>query len=132
MMSDDDNRLPPCPWCQSVELTAVQFQGRGYIRCLTCGAQGPATAVSITEARAAWNRRASGWQPIETAPRDGEPIMIGCSRTQSQRWAVWSGGMWRDGQDFAGGRISGVPSPTHWRPLFTPPAALARAKAEGL
>ena len=64
-----------------------------------------------------------GWQPIETAPRDGEPIMIGCSRTQSQRWAVWSGGMWRDGQDFAGGRISGVPSPTHWRPLFTPPAA---------
>jgi hypothetical protein len=62
-----------------------------------------------------------GWQPIETAPRDGTPVLIGCGLTQSQRWAVWSGGMWRDGQESAGGRVSGVPSPTHWRPLPTPP-----------
>ena len=61
------------------------------------------------------------WQPIETAPRDGFPILIACARTQSIRWAVWSGKMWRDGQASAGGRVSGVPAPTHWQPLPSPP-----------
>ena len=64
---------------------------------------------------------AATWQPIATAPKDGRPILIGCSRTASIRWAVWSDGFWRDGQKKVGGRISGVPSPTHWQPLPPPP-----------
>jgi hypothetical protein len=63
-----------------------------------------------------WERK-NRWKTIDSAPRDGTPILIGCDRTQSIRWAVWSDGMWRDGQAFAGGRVSGVPSPTHWRHL---------------
>ena len=65
--------------------------------------------------------KAGEWRPIETAPKDGEPVLIACDRTGSIRWAVWSGGMWRDGQVVAGGRASGVPKPTHWQPLPLPP-----------
>ena len=96
----------------------------------TSAAQGEDNADAILSALAAAGYAVEqDWQPIETAPMDGTPVMIGCSRTQSQRWAVWSGGMWRDGQDFAGGRISGVPSPTHWRPLPAPPVAAKETQA---
>lgn len=61
------------------------------------------------------------WQPIETAPIDGTPIIVGHRPTGSMRWAVWSEGFWRDGQDSADGRICGCPHPTDWRPLSAPP-----------
>ena len=61
------------------------------------------------------------WRPIETAPRDGTPILIGCARTKSIRWAVWSKGFWRDGYAHLGGMIAGVPNPTDWMPLPEPP-----------
>ena len=65
------------------------------------------------------------WQSIETAPRNGEPILIACDRTGSQRWAVWSEGFWRDGRADCGGHICGIPAPTHWQPLPAPPTASA-------
>lgn len=65
------------------------------------------------------------WQPIETAPRGGTPILICNAATGSTRWAVFSGGWWRDGQVEAGGIICGCPEPTHWRPLPEPPEGTA-------
>lgn len=30
------------------------------------------------------------WHPIETAPKDGTPILVCDARTGSMRWAVWA------------------------------------------
>lgn len=79
------------------------------------------SAYTAWDAALAHERAKTAWRPIETAPKNGDPILIGCDRTQSIRWAVWSEGFWRDGQASVGGRIAGVPSPSHWRPLPEPP-----------
>ena len=76
-------------------------------------------------------RDAEGWQPIETAPRDGSRILA------MIRWS-WSDGTDGEAQDViywcAGGKfwVCGTPmnyvqgldegvEPTHWRPLPAPP-----------
>lgn len=59
----------------------------------------------------------SGWQPIETAPRDGTPILI------PGGMAIWSNGGW---QSITGIAYPGRPIEwpvTHWMPLPTPSAA---------
>ena len=78
---------------------------------------------------------AVGWQPIETAPRDGSEIEVG----------RWVNGEWRicqtswhhfPGNEFEGehsvnwwacdadwGGITEDEGPTHWRPIPIPPAA---------
>ena len=75
---------------------------------------------------------AQKWREIETAPKDGTPVLLCDERTGSIRWAVWAqlpshaeghnsdwlG--WRDGTIEAGGQTVGV-IPTHWRPLPLPP-----------
>ena len=75
------------------------------------------TPLGIWRAALAYERAKTAWQPIETAPKNGDPVLIGCNRTQSIRWAVWSEGFWRDGKASLGGQIVGVPSPSHWCPL---------------
>jgi hypothetical protein len=53
-----------------------------------------------------------GWQPIETAPRDGTPV-IGYwwhSDGGSFGVVVWDGDNWRENSDT-------VDAPTHWMPL---------------
>lgn len=57
------------------------------------------------------------WRRISGAPRDGTPVLICNAATQSMRWAVWSDGCWRDGTTEAGGKIVGVPTPTHYAKL---------------
>lgn len=74
----------------------------------------------------------AGWRPIESAPRDGTPILVG----HAQR--VIAPVYWLTDQD------AGVPGwylwppnvrlqwkPTHWMPLPTPPLASAPAAPEG-
>lgn len=61
----------------------------------------------------------SEWQPIETAPRDGTPILAYNSMLGSYNTAYLNGefpcGFWgRLGQWY--------PQPTHWMPLPPPPA----------
>jgi hypothetical protein len=71
----------------------------------------------------------SGWQPIETAPKDRK--ILACWHVpatkleghydEPARWdyatVEWwdSRGSWQDGSDFP-------PDPTHWMPLPEPPA----------
>lgn len=79
------------------------------------------------------------WQPIETAPRDDEPIIVGMDTATVWivRSAHWSdGGLWQiegfDNQDEARGwwsyassvgqeKLEDIYEPTHWMPLPEPP-----------
>ena len=70
----------------------------------------------------------AGWQPIETAPKDGSEILALWKRSQIQSngyGVVWfEDGSWRE-FDYE----CLVSDPTHWMPLPSPPAA--PAKQEG-
>jgi hypothetical protein len=58
-----------------------------------------------------------GWRTIESAPRDGTPILIYHERANAQAVAVPVIGGWYVP------RRGPVQNPTHWRPLPTPPAS---------
>lgn len=70
----------------------------------------------------------SDWQPIETAPRDGRPILIWQPDKAYQpqrnyddwRYAI---GYWRTDEKIGswGNRNSAVVTPTYWMPLPPPP-----------
>jgi hypothetical protein len=64
-------------------------------------------------------REAAGWQPIETAPKDGTEIVC-LDEIYGKRWryaAVWNGIQWYTGfgDSWPNAR------PTHWMPLPDPP-----------
>jgi hypothetical protein len=69
-------------------------------------------------------RSAPGWQPIETAPKDGTIFMAFEQCSEAQRYECWWGNpfigdtrlYWMDWAD------SEV-SPTHWMPLHAAPEA---------
>lgn len=71
----------------------------------------------------------SEWQPIETAPKDGSPILTfsgercGCCppKTAGIGHAYWDeGGFWSSGR-IPGGKLALKHRPTHWMPLPSPP-----------
>jgi len=56
------------------------------------------------------------WQPIETAPKDGTPVLVADgSWVGVLAWDRYANGWVNDEMDSA--------SPTHWRPLPKPPAS---------
>lgn len=109
--------------------------GDGYTQQEVDNAAAIAAAVNFLRTHSAEIagalRDAEGWQPIETAPRDGSRILA------MIRWS-WSDGTDGEAQDviywYAGGKfwVCGTPmnyvqgldegvEPTHWRPLPAPP-----------
>jgi Lar family restriction alleviation protein len=107
-------KLEPCPFCGSSRLHHSDDGcggGGEFIQCLDCVAGGP-VEIGPAAAIAAWNRRASGWQPISTAPRDGTWIM------HYEENGPLSTGYMIDYYDVDSGGWNG--NPTHWQPL--PPA----------
>jgi hypothetical protein len=58
-----------------------------------------------------------GWRPIESAPRDGTPIILGWHHP-IKGWA-WNRGAWH-GRGWA--KVGGSQQPpSHWHPLAAPP-----------
>lgn len=75
------------------------------------------------------------WQPIDTAPKDGTAVLVGCSyfrHGKSQVTLAWhERGMWAEGMYWDEGEEKMVVAqcefrPTHWMPLPTPPQPTAR------
>lgn len=67
------------------------------------------------------------WRSIETAPKDGTPILLYCPYDpqrgiyNDQEWPLligeWDFGKWRvHGNDIAGDMVGIDPKPTHWMP----------------
>jgi hypothetical protein len=67
-----------------------------------------------------------GWQPIETAPKDGRHVILYCDYYGVGRcaWESWRG-VWRSDDPNHG---IGFPQPTHWMPLPDFPASSVRAE----
>lgn len=77
--------------------------------------------------------RIEGWQPIETAPKDGTKILLGYFPGASKDWPDWSSApeswrcafwnrtkqKWIEGKTYLSSE--GFYSPTHWMPLPQPP-----------
>jgi hypothetical protein len=59
----------------------------------------------------------SGWQPIETAPRDGTLILMWIEHTIDIKGGPMIGG-WHKKIGFSASRFD---VPTHWMPLPPPP-----------
>lgn len=70
----------------------------------------------------------SEWQPIETAPKDGTPIIVGVAGLDRSSGEAH----WWQGEDGRGGwqtwdganhrRTVYATTPTHWMPMPAPPA----------
>lgn len=61
------------------------------------------------------------WQPIETAPRDGERILLVINHGPHGD-KIWTG-LWADGWIVSYGKAE--KQPTHWMPLPEPPVKTA-------
>lgn len=122
--------LLPCPFCGAPpRVIEDDTYGNCQVFCV-CEPE-PCVMRPMAEmdaARAAWNRRAllareqavAGWQPIETAPKDGTAI-FGYQATpgeyEGRIAVVWT---WSEGRLWSCADYPGL-RPTHWLPLPAPP-----------
>lgn len=151
-----DSGTAACPFCGSHNISdgeSLSSDADGanlctQSECLDCGAVGPKAPLLPNEvdygsvkAIAAWNRRAApplegegGWQPIETAPRDGKRILF-YSTGHGGGYGV---GMWAKHDHVPiYGWVVPVPGewevrgcePTHWMHLPAPPEDGASASS---
>jgi hypothetical protein len=60
----------------------------------------------------------SAWQPIESAPKDGTPVIVHAGGNTRVCWFGTCG--WTYHQRY-GGAATVVLEPTHWMPLPEPP-----------
>jgi hypothetical protein len=66
------------------------------------------------------------WQPIETAPKDGESLVLWCEKSEQMILdAAWKCGQWReftlDGYDNLSWRaLEPWQKPTHWMRIVPP------------
>ncbi|WP_401733489.1 hypothetical protein [Stenotrophomonas muris] len=106
-----DIALNPCPFCGG---TAFMVQEDTHAQCLTPGCcVGPVCGLD------SWNTRASQWQPIETAPKDGTPVLL-----DHPDWHMRvMRGAWD--QEVLAWHVLGfgytAKQPTRWQPLPAPP-----------
>jgi Lar family restriction alleviation protein len=112
------SELKPCPFCGGDARLDEQEIGVHFVHCPACDVDGPWRGQGAKDAIiAAWNSRATDWQDISTAPRDGRCVLLSESGLSFIGWWVkLSNG--NPGWEWRGdGRLN----PTHWMPLPAPP-----------
>jgi len=131
--------LKPCPFCGGkADFVRSWLPSREY--SVTCTAVDDCMGINSEqdeqggfdcefktkqEAADAWNTRAdvNGWQPIETAPKDGEVILlVEDGDVTAGMWCVYGcDGLWMDtrgiGHEFDVWGKGEIRNPTHWMPL---------------
>lgn len=116
-------RLPPNPHeigLQAATRALVGTFGPHHSRQMT----ERAVAAYLSALAAAGYVVERGWQPIETAPRDGAPIWAWNGEYCQMEWFAsdeWSG--WLHCDPLLSDADPDPVQPTHWRPLPAPPAA---------
>lgn len=150
--------LLACPFCgddgekgrQTVTMMNDEHTQFDRITCRCCGAMAPElnwqkrTPAAASEATAA---QQDGWQPIETAPKDGRTMLLGCFNSH-KKWRTMRGQWmseeyiaenWEDPDDATPGwyetivECDDIPNcwyiePTHFMPLPAAPAQLRSNK----
>lgn len=120
------DELKPCPFCGMQPRISDLPESAIHVAC-KCGVSmfgGKNHHSSHKEASDRWNSRAPQWQPIETAPKDGRPVLVTASHITGPNGepVVWAAvfvqklGRWVSTWD-------GEPlnDATHWQPLPAPP-----------
>lgn len=139
-MTLNEQALKECPFCgESDYLEIRQDIKRNIFWHVWCGLCrfGSNEHPNSHEAVRAWNARAlppvSEWQPIETAPRDGTPILIA---GQVPMAVTYEEGLpdWCPWAVIGASQVSiGARGLTHWMPLPSAPIAEAAGlKVEGV
>lgn len=143
--------LKPCPFCGCTTIKRVdQDEDIAWYECAWCQVAGPVEGVDDDGQPQGWNTRAptvsdteaerdaalaqvSAWQPIETAPRDGTPVLtysadaaadprqgpVGNPGTPILVMA-YIVGEWELVDEIGDWHIPQY-DPTHWMPLPAPP-----------
>jgi len=66
--------------------------------------------------------KAEGWQPIETAPKDGTVVLLaGCRKPVAAAWLEDEIDWWHVDDNKRGPFALRGPGPTHWMPMPAPP-----------
>lgn len=131
-MEDD---LSPCPFCggEAYRFTIEESDevvniGGDVICCQACGASSHVEFGHKENLVSAWNRRslpAPGWQPIETAPKDGTAILTyskGCVENEAIIVMWWtSDKAERCGFGWEAYEVSHMLAPDLWMPIPIPP-----------
>lgn len=133
------SELLACPFCGETLVAPREWDlGGWFVYCSACGAEGP-YKENVGEATELWNRRASAWLPIESAPKDGTWIFVCGGKTDDEedprshalvQWSTYLNGKtlpegrwmfaWYDG-----GYYGEYEAPKYWMPpaaLPTPPS----------
>lgn len=111
--------IKPCPFCGSNKCGENYQHGfaEGWVvRCNSCGANGQ-VFENEQDAIEQWNAvslSCSGWQPLQTVPKDGSTILLRYFTSRFGRRVV-EVSIW----DCDARKIPG--EATHWMPLPPPP-----------
>lgn len=117
----EDEPVLPCA-CQR-QSTVLQPDGgsKWQVTCRHCGRRGPMSEPRWIAIKL-WNNDRKGvttdaWQPIETAPDDGEFLVYTPNERRKIQAAEWHSNFKVIGNHFA----FDLTKPTHWMPLPEPP-----------
>lgn len=128
-------RILQCPFCGGQASMSKSYDpdtsgAFHHIQCHKCRAKGgefyavETCPIFYGQVRDAWNaREVTGWQPIETAPKDRAILFyasgyyVGHFNTAYEKWCTCT-----DGTKTSGERLlNSWNSPTHWKPLDPAP-----------